>query len=200
MDRMTLDQESLARLKAANISGDEYRSLLEAHGIQATHILPLLQFKYGYPIGGDQPKPVFVVHVDATSPPNKQEWSAAQRDFWDLLASKNLGDFDVEIYDPHRSYSPSLFPVRSDAPNAMLYQKTRQEILQIVQRELRSSWTSVSMYGVGNTSDKAVDSVVVMVEPTTVHDWLSLTAKIGQVIEKQRVPGQTVPIEIFPGA
>ncbi|KAI4158436.1 MAG: hypothetical protein LQ342_007434 [Letrouitia transgressa] len=200
MERMKLDQETLARLKAANIGDHEITSLLEAHGIQATHILPLLQCKYGYPCGGDQPKPVLIIDVDATSIPDKQEWSAARRDLWDLLASKNLGDFDVEIYDPHRRYNPSLFPVKSDAPNALLYQKIRQEILQIVQQELGSSWTSMSMYGVGRTSDKATDSAVVMVEPTTVHDWLSLTAKIGRVIEEQRASGQIVPIEIFPGA
>lgn len=117
-----------------------------------------------------------------------------------MLEDWDLDELEVEIYDPHKAFMPSLFPISPKDPYIAVYEAFGDKLVQYVDGQLGRQWTSMCLYKVGNRVEAAICEIVIMVQPFTRHDWQHMSRTIMQnLVSKHQLHGQNIGVQFMPG-
>lgn len=117
----------------------------------------------------------------------------AKDEIRDLLIDHDLDYVHVEIARSDLVFNPSMFPIASDHPAVSAFERARSEIVQLLDTTLTISWRALGLYMVGRNENKALPTLVVMVDPGLAYDWSSIELKISKIFSADAF------IEFIPG-
>lgn len=162
---------------------DQLNQQLAQHSISAYSTIFYHQSKPDY-VGGSKPVPVLHVCIDGAQQATLKDWSPARRAIRVLLDEHGLDGTEIELYDPKRCYIPTLYAISPDDEHISIYEACRRQIIEYVDRQLGSSWRSMSLYKVKHNPSMitAVYEVVVVVDPWTSKDWGTLYANMRSLL------------------
>ncbi|PGH10654.1 hypothetical protein AJ79_05368 [Helicocarpus griseus UAMH5409] len=127
------------------------------------------------------------------------EFSSARTTIRRYLIAQGFNDVQVDIFHRDLCFQPFCFAISPTDPAVKVYEKVNVELLKLLKESLSSAWRLLSLFKVGQTEDKALPSIVVMVQPMILHDWTGLLAKMQDVISRVCPDRDRINIEFLPG-
>ncbi|MCJ1346602.1 hypothetical protein MMC31_004820 [Peltigera leucophlebia] len=177
------------------------RQVLAEHSIKQNQSWAdiYLASKPGFP-GGDIPVLTLVVLVDQ-GVNNSRTWGDAKDEVHQLFAEDNFPNVEVELYDPKRSFVPTMFPLQPHTEAIIKYQSKRDQLIKCLQENLPGMWSAMSVFGFGPTAAEAEPALVVFIRPFSVQNWNQLGKKLSGIFANQEWKTEFVPggVSINPG-
>lgn len=115
------------------------------------------------------------------------------------LLHRNLVDLHVEIVDVEHCFMPSLFAISPEHPTVQPYEQAKNDLIQILLKELRNNWRSLCLFQVGSSKKNAVASIVVLVDPRTNADFSNIGLWMLREVRRFLDPNTPLQIEFLPG-
>lgn len=158
-----------------------------------------LASKPGFP-GGDIPVLTLVILVDQ-GVNNSRTWGHAKDEVHQLFAEDHFPNVEVELYDPKRSFVPTMFPLQPHTDAIIKYQSKRDQLIECLHEDLPGMWSAISVFGFGPTVAEAEPALVVFIRPFSVQNWNQLGKKLSGIFANQQWKTEFVPggVSITPG-
>lgn len=126
-------------------------------------------------------------------------FSSARDSLRRILIAHSYPHVHVEVVHLFLCFQPSFFPTHPKDPTVVFYESTKSELLKVVNEHLGSSWRAFGLFRIGQTEEKAVPSVTVLVRPTQIHDWASLEHDMKRSIKSHFPDSLQLNVEFLPG-
>lgn len=137
--------------------------------------------KPAYPNGGDLQVPMLIINVDVGDQISTTGWQPAGLFLHNFLSKRGYRGVCVEIQDRNRYFQPSLFPLSPGDSAVKSYEAVRKVLIEIIRKELLSSWSMMSVFKVGRDSAQAIPMIVVMVQPLAKQNWWEMKKQMGKI-------------------
>lgn len=126
-------------------------------------------------------------------------WATIRDEIHILLQRSGFNSVQVELLDPHKAFTPALFPQPPATSSVRIYESVRDRLAALLFRYLGMSWVSMSLYRLGSSKDSAVPTIVVFVRPYTYCDWQHLEVVMNDAVKSELPEGRILGIEYLPG-
>ncbi|OJD16560.1 hypothetical protein AJ78_03297 [Emergomyces pasteurianus Ep9510] len=127
------------------------------------------------------------------------DFSSAATSILEYLISHGFPDINVDIAHGDLCFKPSLFPISPTDPAAAVYESIKDELLEMLQENLGSSWKLISLFQVGRTQETSLPTVVVLVQPMKTHDWAGLQEAAKKILDGHGSDHISLHCEFLPG-
>lgn len=131
--------------------------------------------KPNYP-RGDVPSNFFSVCLD-NSDPNIPPLGPVKDQIVKLFRQHKVNSH-VEVISGRLCHRPSVYFIASTHPLVIAYERTKRNIVELLNRTIGKEWRLLCPFNVGSTGAKAQPMIVVLVEPWTRANWFELRAHI----------------------
>ncbi|GAD94723.1 hypothetical protein PVAR5_3352 [Paecilomyces variotii No. 5] len=116
------------------------------------------------------------------------------------LLRRNLIDIHVEIVHLEHCFRPSLFAISPEHPTVPAYEQAKRDLIQILSKEFRDNWRSLCLFQVGSSKEKAVASIVILLDPRTSANFSNIGFCTLREVRRSLDPETPLQIEFLPGA
>lgn len=147
--------------------------------------------KPGFP-GGNVPVLTLVILVDQGIY-NSRTWGDATDEVHQLFAEDDFPNVEVELYDPKRSFVPTMFPLQLHKEAVITHESKRDQLIECLHENLSGMWGAMSVFGFEPTVAEAEPALVVSIKPFSVHNWNRLGKKLSSIFANQRWKSEFVP-------
>ena len=116
------------------------------------------------------------------------------------IPTQNNNALSIEDYIQDRTMF-SLLPISPQHPAVKRYESIRNTLLTAALEQIAGSLNAMSLFMLGRDDNTAKPAVVMMVSPSTVHDWKRLAEQLGKILNGGRALGEDMEIgvELIPG-
>ncbi|KAL4908779.1 hypothetical protein BDW74DRAFT_174011 [Aspergillus multicolor] len=153
--------------------------------------------KPGYPFGGRAATMLRLVFQDAPHIPG--ELGPAKDAVYELILQRGIRDVGVEIVFLDKCFRPSLFAISRNDPAVQIYETARRSIREMIASRLRNEWSLLSLFKLGLVKQKSSPTIVVYVDPLSVHDWHDLGLQIKLKLPPNNPHAMAIDVEFLPG-
>jgi hypothetical protein len=171
------------------------RQCVRELGVPASSITLGDLTKPGYPEGEE---PVTTLCIEVQEQQDNLSFVRIRDAIREMLASHNMSDIPVEVYDRRKIDHGEMFAIDPDEPGVAPYKAVRGQIIQLLFKELDCNWNAISLFHVGRLGESASPAIVVMVPPRLQHDWDGLETRIKSLLP-QCDAMTSLNVRIFPG-
>jgi hypothetical protein len=172
--------------------------ILSTHRFSATPEIRIDDvFKASYPAGNTRVTTLRILfHTEQRT---MGSFSSARDSLQQFLIRRGHHNVQVEVVHRNLCFQPSFFAIDPRNPAVAVYQKAKYELVELVKNSFGSTWRLISLFQVGQTDEKAVPTIVILVRPRTIHDWASLERAMIQIICSHCTDDIDINIEFLPG-
>ncbi|KAJ5257869.1 hypothetical protein N7497_000827 [Penicillium chrysogenum] len=128
-----------------------------------------------YP-GGDVLSNFFSVCLD-NSDPNIPPLGPVKDQIVKLFRQHKVNSH-VEVISGRLCHRPSVYFIASTHPLVIAYERTKRNIVELLNKTIGNEWRLLCPFNVGSTRAKAEPMIVVLVEPWTRANWFELRTQI----------------------
>lgn len=96
---------------------------------------------------------------------NSPTWEDAKDEIRELFAKDHFPNIELEICDPKRSFTQTIFPLQPDTEVIPRHQAKRDRLLERLEENLPNHWNARSVFGFGSSKAQSKRALVVFVRP-----------------------------------
>jgi hypothetical protein len=174
----------------------EIRAIMRRHNLNVTTTFQCGKMsKPGYP-GGDIPLNFFSIYLN-NSDPNIPPLDPIKDDIVRLFRQQKV-NAHVQVISSKLCHRPSAFFIASTHPLVIAYERTKHNIVELLNNTIGNKWRLLCPFHVGPMRAKAQPMIVVLVEPWTCANWFELRTQIMSQISPY-IEKDDFDIEFLPG-
>ncbi|CAG8890772.1 unnamed protein product [Penicillium egyptiacum] len=174
----------------------EIQAIMRRHNLDVTTTFQCGKMsKPKYP-GGDILLNFFSIYL-SDSDPNIPPLGPIKDDIVGLFRQHKI-NAHVQVVSSKHCHRPSVFFIASTHPLVIAYERTKRNIVKLLNQTIGNKWRLLCPFNVGSMRAKAQPMIVVLVEPWTRANWFELRTQIMHQLSPN-MKTDDFDIEFLPG-